>query len=99
MNSIPQEIKSSIRLYKGIFFIDIMVVVLYWNFFSSFDSFVNPKIQIFYTIFNIIIPFILVRPSMSSKGRRVYQSLLFYAIKDKKTYHTDYTVEEEHEQE
>lgn len=92
MNSIPQEIKSPIKLTKRIFFRDLIVVFFYWAIMSGFENFVNDKLQILYTVFNLILPFFMMQQSPASGGRYIWQTLLFSAAKDKKTYHTDFTV-------
>ncbi len=94
MNSIPQEIKSPIKLTKRIFFKDLIVVFFYWSVMSGFESFVNDKIQILYTVFNLLLPFFVMQRSPFSGGRYIWQSLLYSAAKGKKTYHTDFSVRE-----
>jgi hypothetical protein len=94
MNSIPQEIKSPIKLTKRIFFRDLIAVFFYWSVMSGFESLVNDKLQILYTVFNLILPFFVVQRSPFSGGRYIWQSLLYCAVKDRKVYHTDFTVRE-----
>lgn len=95
MNSIPQEIKSPIKLTKRIFFKDLIVVFFYWSIMTGFDGLVNDKLQILYTIFNVLLPFFVMQRSPFSGGRCIWQTLLYSSAKDKKTYHTDFTVREE----
>ncbi len=95
MNSIPQEIKSPIKLTKRIFFKDLIVVFFYWSIMSGFEELVNEKLQILYTIFNLLLPFFIMQKSPFSGGRYIWQNLVYSVAKDKKTYHTDFTVREE----
>ena len=71
MNSIPQEINSPTRIYKGLYVVDFEVVY----------------------IFNIIVSFYFVRPSKSNIGRMKFYSFIYALTKDKRVYHTDFTID------
>jgi hypothetical protein len=95
MNSIPQEINSPTRIYKGLYVIDFAAVVLFCTAMSEFDQFINSYVVPFYYIFNVIIAFYFVRPSKSNLGRMKFYSFIYALTKDKRVYHTDYTIDPE----
>jgi hypothetical protein len=84
---IPTEIRSGLKLYKGIYFRDLCVVFFWWMFFDSYSPFVAPSLTMFYTIFNILMGMFLTFPSLTNPGRRNYETLLIILIKDRKVYH------------
>lgn len=94
-NPIPQEIKSPVKLTKRIFFRDLIVVFFYWAVMSGFSNFVNDTLEILYTVFNLLLPFYAMQKSPFSGGRYIWQTLLYSVAKDKKIYHTDFSVREE----
>lgn len=93
MNSIPQEINSPTRIYKGLYVIDFATVALFCTAMSQFDSFVNAYALPFFYIFNVIVSFYFVRPSKSNLGRMKFYSFIYALTKDKRVYHTDYTID------
>jgi hypothetical protein len=92
---IPTEIRSGIKLYKGVYFRDLCVVLFYWMFFDNYASFVAAPLTAFYTAFNILIGICLTLPSMTNPGRRNYETLLIILTKDRTVYHHEQTEEGE----
>lgn len=92
---VPQEIKSETMLGKGIFLIDIAVIVAIYFIFDFFKPIIHPLLQTPYTVFTIILGFIITRPSYKNPQKRIYSSILFRILKDDETYHRkDMTIEE-----
>ena len=93
MNSIPQEINSPTRIYKGLYVVDFAVVALFCTAMSQFDQYVNAYALPFYYIFNIIVSFFFFLPSKSNIGRMKFYSFIYALTKDKRVYHTDFTID------
>lgn len=85
--TMPQELHSETKLGKYIFFIDAAVIGGYYLFFSIFEDYVHPTLTTVYTVFNVLVAFLLTRPSRANPQRRIYQSLLIGLITDQNVYH------------
>lgn len=84
---IPQEIKSETMLGKGIYLIDIVIMLFIFYIMDFFKGFVHPLMQIPYMLLSLFIGFILTRRLRSNPDKRIYQALYYYLKRDKKVYH------------
>lgn len=85
--TIPRTIRSETMLGKGIFLTDVAIIVACYFLLDNFKDFVHPLLQVFYTVFTIVLGFVITRKTKSNPGKRVLSSIVFYWNKDKKTYH------------
>ena len=86
--TIPMEIKSETYFGKGLFLFDLAFIAGYWFVLSNFEPILHNAMVMPYTIFNVLVAFILTRKSGRNQGKRLYQSLLFAVLATKKTnYH------------
>jgi hypothetical protein len=84
---IPTEIKSGAKIFKNIYFTDLIVIFVYWMGMDTFKGGVHPLLATFYTIFNLCVGVFLALPSGTNTGRKNWEALLVFAVKDPKTYH------------
>lgn len=91
----PQEIKSATMLGKHIYFFDVAVIAGYWMVMSTFEDAIHPKIQLAYTLFNVLVAFIMTRPSWTNPEKRIFQSIYLWLIRDKNVYHTKMIIKED----
>ena len=61
----------------------LVVVFLFYLVMSLFENIVDERLRLVYTIFNILLAFILTRRSTKNPGKRVYESILFSFLHDK----------------
>lgn len=86
--TIAMEIKSETYFGKGIFLFDLAFIFVYWYVFSMFENLIHPLLALPYTIFNILVAFILTRKSSKNPGKRIYQEVLYKIMAAKKmSYH------------
>lgn len=84
----PQELKAEPYLGLGVYLADAFIIVGYWVIMSNFTSMIYAPLEIPYYIVNAAVPFFLTRKSAKNPGRRLFQSILFTFLADKKTkYH------------
>lgn len=104
--TIAMEIKSETYFGKGLFLLDLVVIVGYWLLLSNLESLLHPSVRLPYTVFNILAAFLLTRKSRRNPGKRVYQSLLYriwagrgqaYAAKKERQYEEIHYEPEEEE--
>jgi hypothetical protein len=88
---IPAEIRSGVKLWKGVYFLDLCIIFFYWMFFDMYSSFIHPSLYLFCTIFNVSIGIFLALPSLTNPGRRNYEAILIGFLRDAKTYHYETT--------
>jgi hypothetical protein len=86
-HTLPEELKSRTLLFLQISVADIMFIGIYWVFMNLFADYVYEPLRIIYQIANVVIPIILSRPSMTNRDHMIVESLIFYIIRDKNTYH------------
>ena len=94
--TIAMEIKSETYFGKGIFFFDVAFIVIYYFIFSLFEDLVHPLLVMPYTVFNVLVAFILTRKSSKNPGKRIYQEVLYKLLSTKHTHYHGY--ESEYEQ-
>ena len=86
--TIPQEIKSEVYLGKGFYLLDLGIIIGYWFVMSNFDSLIYDTLGLAYTIFNVVVAFLLTRKSTAHPQKRIYETLLMYVLSFKATaYH------------
>jgi Na+-translocating ferredoxin:NAD+ oxidoreductase RnfD subunit len=84
---IPEELESEVELIKGLYLPDILFIGAWYIVTEPFKSFVDPRINLVYTVFNVILAFILTRKSASNHGKRIYEEWLMFFLRDKAVYH------------
>ncbi|MDD7511970.1 MAG: DUF5592 family protein [Peptostreptococcaceae bacterium] len=88
MGTIPKEIKSETYLGGGMFFFDIIFIVLFWLIMGELDFLIYPDIQIIYTIVNIVIGIYLTRKTAGNPKKRIFQALVIRCLAAKRNkYH------------
>lgn len=78
--NIPHEIKSETYFGKGIFLLDLGVIFGFWLVMSSFDNLIDDKMTAFYTIFNVVIGFLITRKSRTNPQKRIYECWIIYFL-------------------
>lgn len=88
IHTMPEELKSPVKVGKNFYFFDLVFVVSWTMVFSVIgQSFIHPELSILYMIWNGIVAIILTRPAFGNPEKRIYYSFLFFLIKDRKVYH------------
>lgn len=86
--TIPQEIKSEVYLGKGFYLLDIGFIIGYWFIMSNFENYIYDTLSLAYTIFNVVVAFLLTRKSTKHPQKRIYETLMMYVMSFKDTaYH------------
>jgi hypothetical protein len=84
---IAEELESEVELVKGFFLADALFIGVWYIITNPFKSLVDPRLNIVYTVFNIIFAFILTRKSVSNHGKRIYEEWLIFFLRDRAVYH------------
>lgn len=84
---IPQEIKSETMFGKGIYMIDVAIILLIYYIMDFFKPLVHPLLQLPYLVFTLIIGIIVTRRLRANPDKRLCQSLYYYLCRDKRVYH------------
>ncbi|MGL4483653.1 MAG: DUF5592 family protein [Anaerovoracaceae bacterium] len=95
---VPQEIKSETKIFSGIYLLDLFIIVVVAVSLLSLANKIDESLTFFYYAFAIILPVILTRPvTKLNPKKRLFQSIAYALMVDKKTYHAIYK-EEKNEQ-
>ena len=84
---LPSEIKTEMQLASWLYGHDLAFIIGYAAFSLIFYGAVHPSLIIPYIVWNVLVGFILTRPSSYNPQKRIYHSLIFWALRRLKTYH------------
>jgi hypothetical protein len=76
-------------LYRNFSLFDGIFIYFYWMIFDYFGVFVHPHLRAAYLIFNVSVAVFLIVPSFTNPGKRTFQALFFWAVKDRRTYRSE----------
>lgn len=85
---IVKEMKSDIRLFGKITFIDILILFAFITVGYSTQAMVAPPLRIVYMIFNVIVGLFCCYNSPTNKGKKMIISLLYSLIRKRDIYHS-----------
>lgn len=85
---IVKEMKSDIRLFGKITFIDILILFAFITVGYSTQAMVAPPLRIVYMIFNVIVGLFCCYNSPTNKGKKMIISLLYSLIRKRDVYHS-----------
>lgn len=99
IGNIPSEIKSSIYIGKGFFLIDLAIIAIYSVIImDTFKFLVSPKLQVVYTVFNVLIAIFLTRPiNAKNPQKKIYESIIIYFLSLKRNAYCYKDAEEKQE--
>lgn len=85
---IPKEIKSKPKLFWGLYFTDLAILLVGFLFlFSVTESLVHPYLKFPYYVLGAIMMIYLIMPASANPERKNYQALVYLLKKDGMTYH------------
>lgn len=85
---IVKEMKSDIRLFGKVTFIDILILFAFITVGYSTQAMVAPPLRIVYMIFNVIVGLFCCYNSPTNKGKKMIISLLYSLIRKRDVYHS-----------
>lgn len=85
-----KKIKTPIQIFKNIYMFDLIFLLLWILLALQLEALISPYLKYPYYIATIAWGFFLTRESQSNQGKRNWQSIIFYLIRDTGTY-TDET--------
>lgn len=85
---IVKEMKSDIRLFGKVTFIDILILFAFIAVGYSTQAMVAPPLRIVYMIFNVIVGLFCCYNSPTNKGKKMIISLLYSLIRKRDVYHS-----------
>ena len=88
MYIIPSEISSETKIYKNIYLIDMIFILVSFVFTMLLSNIVNPKVVVGYYVFSILLTIFLIMRSTSNPGLRNYKAIYLMVIRSKRTYHS-----------
>jgi hypothetical protein len=84
---IPNELKSETELFKNFAVTDLLFIAAWYVVTDPVKTFVDSRISILWTVFNVGVAFVLTRKSVTNKSKRIYEQWLIYFLRDKNAYH------------
>ncbi|HBG2405080.1 hypothetical protein IR152_15805 [Clostridioides sp. ES-S-0108-01] len=88
MYNIPNEISSETKVFKSIYIIDFLIIMLALFFAWLTSSIVYPTLIIAYFIYTSVVAIFLVAKSPINPGMRNFMSIYLLITRDRKTYHS-----------
>ncbi|MBY2457026.1 DUF5592 family protein [Clostridioides difficile] len=88
MYNIPNEISSETKVFKSIYIIDFLIIMLALFFAWLTSSIVYPTLIIAYFIYTLVVAIFLVAKSPINPGMRNFMSIYLLITRDRKTYHS-----------
>ena len=96
MYIIPSEINSETKIFKNVYLIDMLFMLVAFVLTMSFSSIVNPKVVVPYYICSFVLTIFLVLKSQTNPGLRNYKSIYLMIIRCGGTYQSlDWNTERE----
>ena len=86
MYIIPSEINSETKIFKNVYLIDMLFMLVAFVLTMSFSSIVNPKVVVPYYICSFVLTIFLVLKSQTNPGLRNYKSIYLMIIRCRGTY-------------
>lgn len=83
---LPQELKAQTKVFKDLYFKDLLFIIVFNAVMLVFKNRVSDKIQTLYMLYNIAVSIILVSKPSFQPQKRLYQSFYYLFIKDKTVY-------------
>lgn len=87
MYIIPSEISSETKIYRNIYFIDMIFILMSFFVTILLSNIVSQKVVIAYYVCSIILTIFLIMKSTSNPGIRNYKAIYLMLIRNKNTYH------------
>ena len=84
---LPSEIKTEMQLASWLYGHDLAFIIGYTAISLIFYGAVHPSLFIPYIAWNVLVGIILTRPSAYNPQKRIYHSLVYWALRRSKTYH------------
>lgn len=82
------EINAPTRINRFLVLRDVAIVAIFGVIGFVTKDFLNPNLQIYYFVFNLIVGLIMALPSPFSKGRKIYQLIIFTIARNRGVYHS-----------
>ncbi|CEK32642.1 hypothetical protein JGS6364_PCS1200331 (plasmid) [[Clostridium] sordellii] len=96
MYIIPSEINSETKIFKNVYLIDMLFMLVAFVLTMSFSSIVNPKVVVPYYICSFVLTIFLVLKSQTNPGLRNYKAIYLMIIRCRWTYQSlDWNTERE----
>lgn len=96
MYIIPSEINSETKIFKNVYLIDMLFMLVAFVLTMSFSSIVNPKVIVPYYICSFVLTIFLVLKSQTNPGLRNYKAIYLMIIRCRGTYQSlDWNTERE----
>lgn len=96
-NSLPviKKINTPMKIAKDFYMLDILFILVYMVVMIQFETYVHPWLKYPYYILNLIWAIHLTGKSKYNKGKRNWQTILYWLTMDKTVYHSESTVKKE----
>ncbi|HBF3343018.1 TPA: hypothetical protein KOB99_003057 [Clostridioides difficile] len=88
MYNIPNEIYSETKVFKSIYVIDLLIILLAMCFAWITSSIVYPTLIPAYYIYTLVVAIFFVAKSPINPGMRNFMSIYLLITRDRKTYHS-----------
>lgn len=85
---IVKEMKSDIRLFGKITFVDVSILLAFFVVGYSTQTMVAPPLRVIYMIFNVIVGLFCCCNSPTNKGKKMIISLVYSLIRKREVYHS-----------
>jgi hypothetical protein len=86
VRELPKDVSAETKVFRGLTFIDFVVVLGMYVVFDGFKILVAPQVVFYYTLFTVVLGVALTARSLTNPHRHNFEALLIFIMKDRDIY-------------